>query len=492
MSKTKARSHLLQLVDSDSDDGIGGSSLGATRQSKGVTTLTRTAPISQRAMPPKKGKAGRPAANRVAKPTPATTAATRNATKAAPARSTTRGRKRAAPTDEEEDDTEMADARDPPAAEPPAKKARGRPKKMTAEAEEPKTTAGARRGRKPTGKKPDPDTTAEEVSEIPETQQPDEEESDLQEEEDDGPGNSPVAQTPERAKPGRGKIGAPSSALRKTSQIPSPEKGDPALRRRLGEVTQKFENLEHRYRDLKEVAVRDAERNFDKLKKQSEEKSKAADQLIASLKAELAAQREASKEANNLRKQLDTSKSKAETLQTELTALATSLNDSKSEIKSLNLKLSVARNAEAAAAAAAVTASNKVPGSAMKGSTVASRLAATNASEATQAAQKKEDLYGDLTGLIVRSVKRGDDGLDMFDCIQTGRTGTLHFKLSVGVRSEDGEAYCNYTPQLDSNRDHALIAVLPDYLVDHISFPQAQVGKFYTRVLNALNGTGEV
>jgi hypothetical protein len=188
--------------------------------------------------------------------------------------------------------------------------------------------------------------------------------------------------------------------------------------------------------------------------------------------------------------------------------------DSKAEIKSLNLKLAAARNAEAAATAAA-----KVPGSAMKGSTAASRLAAANAAEAIQqatlAAQKKEDLYGDLTGLIVRSVKR-EGGEDMFDCIQTGRNGSksrplphlkirnnpkrkadvtprssaLHFKLAVEVDTENGsgvEAHCHYTPQLDANRDRPLIAVLPGYLVDEISFPQAQAGKFYARVLKALN-----
>jgi hypothetical protein len=49
------------------------------------------------------------------------------------------------------------------------------------------------------------------------------------------------------------------------------------------------------------------------------------------------------------------------------------------------------------------------------------------------------------------------------------------------------EAHCHYTPQLDANRDRPLIAVLPGYLVDEISFPQAQAGKFYARVLKALN-----
>lgn len=40
-----------------------------------------------------------------------------------------------------------------------------------------------------------------------------------------------------------------------------------------------------------------------------------------------------------------------------------------------------------------------------------------------QAAQLKEDLYSDLTGLIIRGVKREADE-DTFDCLQTGRNGS--------------------------------------------------------------------
>ncbi len=95
----------------------------------------------------------------------------------------------------------------------------------------------------------------------------------------------------------------------------------------------------------------------------------------------------------------------------------------------------------------------------------------------------------------MRGVKRGEDE-DVFDCIQTGRNGTLHFKLAVDVNGEEGgggggETHCHYTPQLDAGRDRALIAVLPGYLVDEISFPQAQAGKFYARVLKALNEAAE-
>ncbi|KAK3294683.1 chromosome segregation protein Csm1/Pcs1-domain-containing protein [Chaetomium fimeti] len=487
MSKAKARAHLLQLVDSDSEDGIGGNSLKPA--------------ISKSTMPPKKGKAGRKAANRVTKPAAktsttghrssgriaaavdeVTTGQKSSNTKGAQAKGPGRGRKRAAAAEEEAEEGEEEDTVMTEAPAPKQKGARGRPKKVAVEVE-PQPT-GARRGRKPAAKIADPDTTTGEVSEIPETQQPDGTQSDIDDEHDDL-ADIPVSRTPERAKAGRGSAPVPSSVSKRPSHTLSPDKGDPALRRRLGEMTQKYESLEHKYRDLKEVAVREAERNFDKLKKQSEEKSKAADELIATLKAELSATKGSSKSIQQLKKQLEESEAKADGLQTKFTDLTTSLTESKSEIRSLNLKLAAARSAEAAANAAA-----KVPGSAMKGSTGASRLAAANASEATQAAQKKENLYGDLTGLIVRSVKR-EGGEDVFDCIQTGRNGTLHFKLAVEILPEEGEAHCHYTPQLDPNRDRALIAVLPGYLVDEISFPQSQAGKFYARVLKALSEAAE-
>jgi hypothetical protein len=67
----------------------------------------------------------------------------------------------------------------------------------------------------------------------------------------------------------------------------------------------------------------------------------------------------------------------------------------------------------------------------------------------------------------------------------------LHFKLAIDTNPEDGEAHCQYTPQLDPSRDRALIAILPNYLADEITFPQSQAGKFYARVLKALNEAAE-
>jgi Chromosome segregation protein Csm1/Pcs1 len=42
----------------------------------------------------------------------------------------------------------------------------------------------------------------------------------------------------------------------------------------------------------------------------------------------------------------------------------------------------------------------------------------------------KEDMYSDLTGLIIRGVKRTEGG-DAYDCIQTGRNGSKYSHHSV-------------------------------------------------------------
>ena len=204
-----------------------------------------------------------------------------------------------------------------------------------------------------------------------------------------------------------------------------------------------------------------------------------------------------------MRKQLEDSEAKVDDLQTKVTGLTTSLSESKTEIKALTMKLSAARSAEAAAV-------SKVPGSAIKGGAA---IKAANNQQVAVSAQMKEDLYGDLTGLIVRGIKR-EGGEDIYDCIQTGRNGSkylphinafllfmekrnetngvllaLHFKLAIcnDPSSDDyDEAQFLYMPQLDPNRDRALIEMLPDYLVEEITFPRPHANKFYARVMKAL------
>ena len=50
-------------------------------------------------------------------------------------------------------------------------------------------------------------------------------------------------------------------------------------------------------------------------------------------------------------------------------------------------------------------------------------VGSAEAAHAAQVAQLKEDLYSDLTGLILRGVDIGSDS-DTYDCIQTGRNGS--------------------------------------------------------------------
>ena len=101
--------------------------------------------------------------------------------------------------------------------------------------------------------------------------------------------------------------------------------------------------------------------------------------------------------------------------------LTATLTASQNEVKTLQAKLAASR-----VAASTVESTNaKPPGSAMKPS-VPTRTVMVGSAEAAQAAQNaqlKEDLYSDLTGLIVRGVKRTNEE-DMFDCIQTGRNGS--------------------------------------------------------------------
>ncbi|POR36650.1 Monopolin complex subunit pcs1 [Tolypocladium paradoxum] len=258
--------------------------------------------------------------------------------------------------------------------------------------------------------------------------------------------------------------------------LPQQDMDDASIRRRLGELTKKYENLEMRHRDLREVGVKAAERNFERLKKQAEETAAGSNKLILQLKEELAAQSALATQGEQVRQQLERSEANSNQLQAKIDELATSLSGARSEIKTLSAKLSASRNAEA---------SIKVPGSALKAGAAGSRSAP---SEVVQAAQAKEDLYGDLTGLIVRGVRRGDEE-DVFDCIQTGRNGTLHFKLALD-RGDGSDNYedvqFTYRPQLDADRDGDLMEVLPDYLVEEITFPRPHASKFYSRVIKSL------
>ncbi|GKT50221.1 monopolin complex subunit pcs1 [Colletotrichum spaethianum] len=485
MSRTARSAKLLALADSDSDELSG---LGAKVSSDSAS--------KEHKMPPAKKARGRPpAANKVTKP-PQRSTKTRTNTKLAAAISKKeeddavdastkvdseapkRGRKTAAKDKEEDEDMAGTDEEAPSPVKSSVPKPRGRPKARaaaTSNVDESKevpdsavkhTAPPAKRGRRPATK-----STRNEEAEIPETQPQDA--MDVDTEVDDQSEDLPAPRQPAHR----------SSQASGSSDV---EASEVQLRRRLGETTRKYDHLEAKYRDLRDIGVKAAERNFDNLKKETEERANSH------LKADLAMQRDLAKAGQQHKKQL-------EEMEAKVAALTTSLAEAKQEVKTLSTRLAASRSAEAAASA------KVIPGSAVKaGSAAAARALAS--SDAVQTGQLKEDLYGDLTGLIVRVTKRDSAG-QVFDCIQTGKNGTvscstlrtglpvltalqaLHFKLEVESESSGEnyeEAHFTYKPQLDANRDRDLIEMLPDFLVEEITFPRPHAAKFYARVVKSL------
>ncbi|KAJ4864519.1 chromosome segregation protein csm1/Pcs1 domain-containing protein [Trichoderma breve] len=243
------------------------------------------------------------------------------------------------------------------------------------------------------------------------------------------------------------------------------------IRRQLSELKRKYSKLEASYQELQELGVKKAEQNFELLKAQAEENTRAANELIAQLKEEVAEQSKSIQRAEKVQAQLGQSETEADTLRAQLAEANKSLSQAKSETKTLYTKLAASRQIE--------------PN--IKGSASGNRAALAE-KENKQVAHIKEDLYADLTGLIVRDVRRIDKE-DVFDCIQTGRNGTLHFKLALeDMDSADSyeDVQFAYRPQLDASRDGDLIEALPDYLTEEITFPRNQAPKFYARVIKSL------
>lgn len=186
-----------------------------------------------------------------------------------------RGRK-ATQDEEGPEDTEDVLATPPGSDEPARKKSgRGRPKKdavipdSTRKNDEP---AIAKRGSR---KKADISALQkDERSEIPETQMDDKMDMDEADEEEDQvedlPTFSRFSASPSVQQNGHYHA-PPSSSKQLVSSLSYDD--DPSVRRRLGEMTRKYEALEAKYKDLKNVAVTETEKTFDRLRKTGEEKT---------------------------------------------------------------------------------------------------------------------------------------------------------------------------------------------------------------------------
>lgn len=190
-------------------------------------------------------------------------------------------------------------------------------------------------------------------------------------------------------------------------------------KKKLHDMTRKYEDMRIKYDSLQELAQNAAESNFDKLKKASDEKTKDANNLIASLKREISELRKTSStstsEAARLRSEVASLQTSAEKAKEEAKASSSALLEAQNEVKALTAKLDAARKTSQAP-------TDKTPGSAIKQNLGRSQMIG-GSTEATKNAALKEELYRDLTGLIINSVKR-KDGEDEYSCIQTGRNGS--------------------------------------------------------------------
>lgn len=113
---------------------------------------------------------------------------------------------------------------------------------------------------------------AEEVEAAPEIVEETMIEEEEEEEEDHvPPPRRSVSASPTKRRQSMQRLPSYSSPLkRKVGTDEERSNGDPELRRRLGDLTKKFDALENRYRTLKEIGVVEANANVDKLRKQCE------------------------------------------------------------------------------------------------------------------------------------------------------------------------------------------------------------------------------
>lgn len=121
--------------------------------------------------------------------------------------------------------------------------------------------------------------------------------------------------------------------------------------------------------------------------------------------------------------------------------LTSSASEAQNEIKTLQTKLANSRTASVVVESV----NARTPGSVMNNKAGQPRTIMMGSAEVAQAAQVallKEDLYSDLTGLILRGVERREES-DIYDCIQTGRNGSKYPTLTL-VKSRTLHFYVKF------------------------------------------------
>ncbi|CAE7175501.1 hypothetical protein PTNB73_02832 [Pyrenophora teres f. teres] len=426
---------------------------------------------------------------------------------AAPVKPAKRGRPAKKAQEEEEPVEEVAPA--------PAKRGRKAAVKEPAAKKETKTKTAAKSKRAPETE-PEPEQMT-----IPETQpEPDADPMDISEtiEVEEIPESMPPP-LPSRpsarrtqAKP-NSRARRASAGVRRTGSVSDSER-DPVMRRKVGDLTRKLDSMTSKYETLREAASSGKESNFDQLKKRTDQIAKGnfsneekhpmfltpllitnpldQDAIITALKNQITTLQSRTSTLPTLKQELLSASKESLRLATENKKLTDALATAHSENKALSSKLSAAR-----ASSQQQDTAKAVPGSAMKPRTTGVVLPGTaEAAREAALAKQKVDLYSDLTNLVVLGVRRNDEDADVYDCIQTGRNGTLHFHLTVATPSSTSSSYEDtefvYQPLLNQQRDRELLDLLPDYLTEEICFPRGQAAKFYCKVVDSMSKKVEI
>ena len=131
----------------------------------------------------------------------------------------------------------------------------------------------------------------------------------------------------------------------------------------------------------------------------------------------MAAQTALAKDARGIKKKVEAQNTELGDLQAKVSQLTSSLSEVQTENKSLSAKLAANRVTSMESAA------SRAPGSAAKNKANVRIMGSVEVAQAVEEAQLKEDIFSDVTGLIIRNVKREEEE-DVFDCLQTGRNGS--------------------------------------------------------------------
>lgn len=197
--------------------------------------------------------------------------------------------------------------------------------------------------------------------------------------------------------------------------------GDVELRRQHADLLAKHEELQDKYDRLEAVGPSAANENFAALQQATAASAAAAAKLIEGLRSELEAMRK--EQASSAAKAQAERKAAEAAAREKAVAEAEKAREAwKSEKEDLKGKLLAAQNETKALEVKLQAARAQIANGGVNGAATTTILP-SNATEAQREAKMKENLYADLTGLIVRNVKRLD-GEDVYDCLQTGRNGS--------------------------------------------------------------------